>query len=270
MSEPLKMISALKKKLTKNPLVLGMVLVGSQARKQIYQATPYSDMEIYLIVKDEDIKKIEKQLPSLVKTLGKVIFSYNNQWAGFSTVFEDLFRLELPLTKLSEINSVFSRPTAQVVKVLIDRTEGKLTKVLAKRPQTIDFQSFFQKKVVDFWYMAIIAVQYYKKGEIWNSRTGLQILQSSLIKFLELLQDPQILLLETNKNVEEFLSDEQVSLLKEISPAYDKKEIKKSLKRALAIFPQVFEKVAQKYDYQYDRKLEKEIKPKLTTLLESK
>lgn len=264
-----RILTALKKKSEKNPLILGLVFVGSQTRKEIYTATPYSDMEVYIIVKDEDVNKIKKQLPSLVKSLGKIIFSYDNQWAGFSTVFEDLFRLELPIAKLSELDSVFSRPTAQEVKVLIDKTGGKLEKALANRPKTIDFQDFFQKKVIDFWYMTIIGVQYYKKGEIWNSRTVLQILQSSLIKFLELFQDPKILLLETNKNVEQFLSDEQINLLKQISPAYDEKEIRESLKRALGIFPQVFEKVAQKYDYQYNRELEKQIRPKLTALLES-
>jgi predicted nucleotidyltransferase len=259
----------LKGKLEKNPLVLGLVLVGSFARKDIYRATPYSDMEIYIIVKNGDVKKIEKQLPSLVKSLGKVIFSYPNQWAGFSTVFEDLFRLELPITRLSELGSVFSRPTAQTVKVLIDKTEGKLEKALANRPKSIDYQELFQKKVTDFWYMAIIAVQYYKKKEIWNCRSALQVLQSSLIKFLELLQDPKTLLLETNKNVEEFLSDEQIDLLKKISPAYNKAEIKKALKKAIETFPQVFEKVAEKRHYQYNKELEKKIKPKLIALLES-
>lgn len=264
-----KIPAALKKKLEKNSLVLGFVLVGSQARKDIYVATPYSDMEIYIIVKDNNVEKIEKRLPSLVESLGKVIFSYNNRWAGFSTVFEDLFRLEIPIVRLSELNSVFSRPTAQVVKVLIDKTDGKLEKALASRPKSIDFQELFQSKVIDFWYMAIITVQYYKKKEIWNTRSALQVLQSSLIKFLELFQDPQILLLETNKNVEQFLSDEQIGLLKQISPSYNKAEIKQSLIKVIEIFPEVFEKVSKKYHYQYDRKLEKQIKPKLIAFLES-
>src|SRR3989344_6431117 len=153
---PSKIVDTLTNKLSNDPLIKGFVLVGSQARKTVYKASKYSDMEAYIIINDEDVEKIEKQLPSLVKSLGKVIFSYKNQWSGFSTVFDDLFRLELPVVKLSEINSVFSRPRSQIVEVLIDRTNGKLQSALDKRPQKIDKEKLFQEKVVDFWYMLIL------------------------------------------------------------------------------------------------------------------
>ena len=262
-----KIISSLKEELDNNPLVLGLVLVGSQARKTIYTASPYSDMEIFIIVKDKDVEKIEEQFYDLVKKIDKTIFSYKNQWAGFSAVFDNLFRLELPIAKLSELNSVFSRPTAQVVKVLFDKTNGKLEETLANRPHSIDFQQLYKDKVLDFWYMAIIAVQYFKKGEIWNSRTALQVIQSSLIKLLELLEDPKILLLETNKNIEDFLSKDKVELIKRICPSYNREGIKRSLIDMLDIFPDVFRKISKKYKYEYDRKLEEEIKPKLVKLL---
>ena len=124
-----------------------------------------------------------------------------------------------------------------------------------------------EDKVIDFWYMAIIAVQYFKKGEVWNSRTALQVIQSSLIKLLELLEDPKILLLETNKNVENFLSKDKMELIKRICPPYNKEVIKHSLIDMLDIFPDVFQKISKKYNYEYDKNLEEEIKPKLLKLL---
>ena len=263
MTNPKIIISRLKKELEKNPLVVGLVLVGSQIRKTIYIANSYSDMEVYIIVKDGNEEKIEKQLPSLVNKLGKVIFSYKNQWAGFSTVFENLFRLELPIVKLSEINSVFSRPTTQPVKALIDKTNGRLDKALTSRPKTLNFQKLFQDKVVDFWYMAIVAIQYYKKDEVYNARKALHLIQSSLIKFFELLNDPKILLLETNKMIEQFLSPPQIKLLKEISPSYEKSQIKQALIGTINIFSDVTKEISKKHNYNYRREIEKKIKSKL-------
>jgi len=268
MAKPSEMVFQLKELLESNPLVAGLVLVGSQVKESVYPASQYSDMEVYVIVEDEGVEKLAKQLPKLVNKLGRVIFSYKNQWAGFSAVFEDLFRLELPVVKTSELSSVFSKPKAQVVKVLIDKTDGKLEKTLKNRPQTIDFQRLFQDKVADFWYMIVIAAQYYKKGEIYNSRSALQISQSSVIKLLELLNNSKILLLESNKRIEQFLEKKQIDLLKEISPAYDKKQIKTSLKRAIEIFPKICEKIAEKYRYQYRREIKEQVKPKLRNLLE--
>lgn len=261
------MIASLVDSLQKNPYVLGLVLVGSQARTSIYVANKYSDMEAYIIVKDKNVEIFEKQLPGIVSKLGKVIFSYKNRWAGFSTVFDDLFRLELPIAKQSELSSVFSRPKPQTVKVLIDKTNGSLEQALKKRPQDIDFQKTFQEVVLDFWYMAVVAVQYFKKGEIWNSRSGLQVLLSSLIKLMELLQDKDILLLETNKRVEQFLSDEQINLLKRIAPSYGKKQIEDSLREIIEIFSDISKKVALKYHYSYREDIENGIKQKLEDLL---
>lgn len=154
-----------------------------------------------------------------------------------------------------ELAAVFSRPKAQQVKVL------------NSRPPTIDFEKLFQDKITDFWYMIIVTVQYYKKGEIWNSRSCLQILLSTLIKLMELTEDPKILLLETNKRIEEFLSDEQIDLLKIVSPAYDRDQISQSFKKILEVFPEICQKTADKYNYQYRKDIEDKIKPKLLKLL---
>lgn len=270
MSDPQKIIASLQEELAKNPLVVGLALVGSWARENIYTASKYSDMEVYIIVKDEDVEAFSGHLPEIVNNLGEVVFSYKNPVTGFAAVFEDLFRLELPVIKKSDLSSVFSRPTAQVVKVLIDKTEGVLEKILSSRPATKDFQKFFQEKVIDFWYMAILTVQYFKKEEIWNCRSAFQMLQSALIKMFELLNSPKVLLLESNKRIEQFLSSEQIELLKSVSPAYSKDEIRQSLGLILDIFSDVAKQINQKYHYEYNQEIENYVKPKLKALLKSK
>lgn len=262
-------INKLTNELSTNTLIKALVLVGSQARKKIYEASEYSDIEVYIVVEDKDVEEMEKQLLSVVSNIGNNIFSYKNRWAGFSTVFEDLSRLELPVVKLSELNLVFSRPKAQEVKVLFDKTDGLLHASLDKRTDSMDFEELFAYEVTDFWYMVIVGVQYYKKGESWNSRSVLQILQSSLIKLFELYNDPNILLLETNKRIEEFLTHEQINMLKEVSPAYDNNEIVHAFEKIIDTFPRISRQVKGKYGYYYDEKIEKQISAQLLNLLKS-
>ncbi|OGM35180.1 hypothetical protein A3D00_02810 [Candidatus Woesebacteria bacterium RIFCSPHIGHO2_02_FULL_38_9] len=123
------------------------------------------------------------------------------------------------------MEGLFNRPKAQVVKVLIDRTNGKLEEILEKRPDNIDYSSEFKDKVINFWHWQIIAVQYFKKGETYNTRAVLNIHTSALIKLFELLNDPLVLLLENNKRIEQFLTKEQLTQLQEIAPAYNKQQI---------------------------------------------
>lgn len=268
MVNPDKIITLLKEKLESNPSVVGLVLAGSYARNTIYNADEYSDMEVYIIVEDDKLEGFEKQLPALVDKLGPVVFSYKNRWAGFSTVYDNLFRLELPVAKRSEISSVFSRPKAQPVKVLIDKTRGELKSALDKRPEKIDFEKVFAETVENFWYMTIVAVQYYKKGEYWNARHAQEVIMiPSLIKFMALTENPDILLLEANKRIEEFLPKKYLKTLKDICPPYHVNQIERSLKRNIEEFSKIAKKVAEKYNWEYPVALENKIRPKLENLL---
>lgn len=266
MSQPKTIISGLTEEFNKNPSITAFTLVGSQAREDVYKATEYSDMEAYVITKDEDVDKVEQQLPDLVRKFGDVLFSFKHQ-IGFVAVYKDLFRLELPVIKQSRIESLFSRPKAQVVKVLIDRTNGELEKVLSNRPETTNYAELFEDKTINFWYWQMLAVQYFKKGEFYNTRAVLGINSSALIKLFELLNDPNTLDLETNKRIEQFLTEEQQSILRQTSPAYDPEQIKQALYDIMDIFSNAVKAIKDKYNYSYDESLEGKIKPKLLVLL---
>lgn len=266
MSDPNLIIVKLKGELGKNPSVIALVLIGSQARETIYKAGNFSDLEALIIVNNKDVLKVEKNLPELALKFGKVLFSFKHE-IGFVTVYDNLFRIELPVIKLSKMKSVFTRPKAQEVKILIDKTNGQLKKILAKRPESIDYEKFFKEKAINFWYWQIIGAQYFKKGEIYNARAILNIHASALIKLFELLNNPEILLLEANKRVEEFLTEEQLSKLKDITPGYQKNEIKKALNIVMNIFPIVFDQIKNKYGYKYNKTIEEKIKHKIRKLL---
>jgi hypothetical protein len=263
MTNPTKLITNLKSILEKDEDVLALVLVGSQARKEVYSADKYSDLEAYIVVKNP---RFEKKLPEIAGLLGKVLFSFKHD-IGFAAVYDDLFRLELPVIKESDMPSVFTRPQAQIVKVLLDKTNGKLVAILNKRPVTCDYEELFKNIVINFWYWQIIGVQYFKRGEFYNARAILNIHASSLIKLFELLNDPKILLLESNKRVEKILTEEQQKLLKEIAVGYDKNELKKALIKVMATFTETAKQIKNKYGYFYDENIEKRIKPEILELL---
>ncbi len=267
MSNPSKIISQLTKEFEKNSSVIALVLIGSYARENVYRAGPYSDLEVLIIVEDKNTQKIKQELPKLVTKFGEVLFSFKHA-IGFVAVYGDLFRIELPVIKLSEMKSVFSRPKAQAVKILIDKTNGELEEILVRRPDSIDYEQLFKEKMVNFWYWQIIGVQYFKKGEIYNSRAILNIHASALIKLFELLNNPEILLFEANKRVEEFLTKNQLKQLKDITPGYHKNKIKKALERTMIIFPQLFDQIKNKYGYSFDKSLEKKLKTKILKLLD--
>jgi hypothetical protein len=269
MTDPKELISQLRKEFEQNSLVEAFVLVGSQAREDVYKATKYSDMEAYVIAKDENADTLEKQLPDLLQKTGKVLFSFKHA-IGFVAVYDDLFRLELPVIKMSGLKGLFNRPKAQVVKVLIDKTDGKLEKILVDRPDEIDYAKEFNSKITNFWYWQILAVQYFKKGEYYNTRAVMSIHASALIWMYELLNNPKILLLETNKRVEQFLTAEQLTTIKQITPAYEPDAIHNSLTQVVDIFLNISSEIKKKYGYEFDESLELKVKPKLQELLQQK
>lgn len=268
MTDPQKVVSQTKEALKDHPSVAALVLVGTSVSAPGYKASEYSDVEIYVVVEDAEVAKVEEDLIQIVLKMGKIVFHYKNQWAGLSFVFEDLKRLELPIVKSSAISSVFSRPKAQPVEVLIDKTNGELDEVLAKRPETVDYEKLFGDQITDFWYMAITCVQYFKKGEHWNARHLQQvILAPKVVLFLQFNENPKILLLERNKRVEEFLPEEKLKILENISCRYSgEEEIKRALLETMEVFDEYSDKITQKHGYQKPEFV-KEVRGKLEQLL---
>ena len=164
---PKVIVEELTKEFTKNPSVVAFTLVGSQARDSVYTATAQSDMEAFVITEDDKSDEVEKSLPEVVSRFGKVLFHFKHE-IGFVGVYDDLFQLELPVKKRSEMKELFSRPKAQVVKVLLDRTNGELEQILEARPETVDFAKAFDNRMTNFWYWQVLGTRYFTKGEIYD------------------------------------------------------------------------------------------------------
>lgn len=266
---PLQLINKIKELLLNDKRVIALILVGSYARKTIYKATIYSDIEMYIVIPDNFFDEFKKDLETLPSKIGNVIFYYNNRWAGFSMVFENLQRLELPLVKKSEANIIFSRPIHQEVKVLFDKSKT-LEKILKNRPTSINYKSFFKNQYQDFLYMTIYTAQAIAKGEYWLARQAMSVsLHPIIIRLLELHTNPQALNLEDRKRIEKILPMDDLKILKDISSNYDKDSIFKSFFKTLDIFSMVVDKIVQKQKFNYDKKKEEETFSKIKELLKN-
>lgn len=260
-------ISQIKKILEKDNRVVALVLVGSWARKTGYKASSFSDIEMYIFVKDKSFGDFKKDLESLPSKVGNVIFSYNNQWVGFSAVFEDLQRVELPLVKISEAKKILSRPIQQEVKVLFDRG-GAIERILKTRPKSIDYSSFFKNQYEDFWYMAIYTAQATGKGEYWLARQAMSVsLHPIIIRLMELYLKPEVVNLEDRKRIEEVLPEYNLGVLKEISSIYYKQSIVESFSKTLKVFSRVVRDAADKQSFTYNKRKEEKIFSKIEFLL---
>ncbi len=266
MPSPENVIGSLTDALSRNPNVVALVLAGSYARTDIYTATPHSDIELYIVVRDGKTEEVNDALPGLVSGIGRVLFSYRHA-IGFVAVFDDLLRLELPVIGERGMSRTFSRPKDQTLNVLADHTGGKLSAVLEKRPDTIDIAREFRKSVPDFWYWQTVGVQYYVKGEYYAARSVLNIHASALIRLFELRNNPDLLLLETNKRIERFLTAGQLAAVKRVTPAYDPAGIRTAFLAVMDAVPAIQADIGLVYGYGYDAELARVMKPKLRKLL---
>ncbi len=168
------------------------------------------------------------------------------------------------------MSEVFNRPTAQTVEVVLDKTDGQLEKVLDQRPQAVDFARIFEDAALDFWYMAIVGVQYFKKGELWNARHVQEvILTPLLIKLFELKNDDKYLLLESNKRIEQFLEAKQLESLRKTSSIYQEDPIRQSLLLTFDEFSQICEQIERELGLNYAKDVVDIVRSKLEKLLEN-
>lgn len=262
--KPAHILTELKKKFDTHSAVVGFVAVGSQVRDAGYAAKRYSDVEAYVIVEDTRVAEVEGNLLDVIKTLDTVIFNYKNRWAGWCFVLENFMRVELPVVKRSQLDAVFIRPKAQPVEILIDKTEGELSEVLRQRPREANLSTIFFDAVNDFWYMSLVAVQYWLKGEIWNARHALEVsLVPALIKIMQMQVAPEALSLESHKRLEQFLPETEKGLLQQLSPGYDQGEVRNVLKKIVNVFGDRAQQAAHKHGLVYPQEVEEKMRPRL-------
>lgn len=258
------------KRLESTPDVRALVLAGSRVKDSAYASSVHSDAEAYIVVRDGTKEKTERMLQVLLADTGDVLLIYRNAWAGTSALYSDLFRLELPVITESDMKSVFSRPKAQAVEILLDRTDGKLQKILDSRPISVDFKKDYIRTTEDAWYMLVVACQYYAKGEYWNARHAMEaVLIPRLIRLMQTESHPEALNLEPHKRLEQYLTGKQLEILRTLSVGYDKAAIRRSLLEYLRLLPGISRKAAAATGSRYDGSLPRELSEKLRILLGS-
>lgn len=135
--------------------IAALVLAGSQVKTSRFPADAFSDIELYVVAYDQEYENLEKEIQSIQKIFdpSEVVLSYKNQWAGWSILFMDLLRLELPLVKASEDN-VFTKSRSEPIEILYAKHGFTLKMGPVKKQKD---KKTLEDSIKDFWYMAVYA-----------------------------------------------------------------------------------------------------------------
>lgn len=223
-------IKSVVSELAKSEAVAAVVLAGSRVKGNKFPPDKFSDIELYVVAFDESYETAEKVVQSIQNIFGdQVAFAYKNQWAGWSVLFKDMLRLELPLVKASD-ESVFSRSEEQRIEILYTKENFVLTKKqLNEETQEVDTDRIYSELIKDFWYMAVYAAQHIGRGEVWLARDAVRIsMQGKVKRLLQEINHSETLKLDRDRRIELTWSQEELEILRETSSAYDRNDLIRS------------------------------------------
>lgn len=249
--------------LSLHPGVTALILVGSQVEGNAFPPDQYSDIELYVIAKDEEKENVEKAVQNIQSIFSKdVVLAYQNQWAGWSILLSNLLRVELPITLVSNLQS-FVRSDQQKYQILYAQPDFQLP---ARQTNDQKDQRDISKAVKDFWYMAVYTAQHIARGELFLARGAMRIsMQGKVKRLIEDLYHPEKAQLEEDRRIELTWTSKELDILKQTSCAYDKADIIRAFWANIRFASQLLNEA--KIDHELFNHYESELKPKLQAIL---
>ena len=251
--------------LSPNEGVAALVLVGSNVEGSAFSPDQFSDIEMYVVADDEYFQQVEEAVKNLHQIFDNVVLEYKNQWAGWSILFNDLLRLEIPTVKASD-ESVFSRSDKQKTKVLYSKPGFELQRSEIKEDEPLSIEEQVTQAIKDFWYMAVYAAQHIARGELWLARDAVRIsMQGKVKRLLQEIYLPGTLELDRDRRIELTWNEESLRILRETSCTYEKQDIVRAFWANVGYMKMLLSKLPMDTSEfeQYEQKLVPEIKAML-------
>ncbi len=248
--------------LSTNSGVAAIVLAGSQVEGNKFAPDEFSDIELYVVAFDEQVETVEAEVQKIqnIFTDEEIVLSYKNQWAGWSILYNNLLRLELPLVKASN-EEAFSRSDEQKIDILYSKKGFQLKKKVAKTKNDVHENN--EEIIKDFWYMTVYAAQHIGRGEIWLARDAVRIsMQGKVKRLLQEINHKDTLTLDRDRRIELTWDREELEVLRETSCTYDKGDLVRAFWANIKIIKQLLQKLGIGIDLfeNYEKKLIPEIK----------
>ena len=222
-----KQLEEFTEKLKKIPEILAVFYTGSTAKKSWDE---YSDIDIDIVVKDKDYKKIVKRLPKLLNMWGKV--NLCNHYKGINETYafigKDYTKVEIDPIKKSDLKP---RWELQDVRIAFDK-DGTATRVLKqshkeKRPNLNheEFVHLFLDTRSNFLYV----VRHYARGQKLSGASELGSIGGELFYYLGKIKGMEGY--ENIRTAEKHLTKKEWNFLKISScKSLKKAEVKRALK----------------------------------------
>ncbi len=213
--------------LKKIPEILAVYYTGSTARKDWDK---YSDIDVDIVVKDKDYKKIVKMLPSLLGWWGKIKLC--NHYTGcdetYAFIGKDYLKVEIDPIKLSDV-----KPNWRIkhIRIAYDK-EGALTKVFKKSQKEArselnhkEFIHFFLDTRSNLFYIA----RHYMRGQRLSATSEIGSISGDL--FISLGKIKGYTDYENLRKAEQHLTKKEWEFLKTTScKSLKKSEVRRALK----------------------------------------
>jgi predicted nucleotidyltransferase len=217
-------LNEITEKLQKIPEIIGIFYTGSTATQNW---SKYSDLDIDIVVRDKDYKRIIKKLPIMMANFGKLKLC--NHYQGIDETYgfydKDYFKLDLCPIKESDLRLYKNEKK----KIVFDK-EDKIKKLMGntfKKKHKIDKKEIVHL-LLDTRSNFLYIVRHYAKGKKYSGVSEITGITEDLFYLLAKIKGLEVY--ELKRNYESVLNAKEKKLVENCNfHSFDKKELKRAI-----------------------------------------
>jgi len=218
--------------------VEGAYVVGSMADGT---TDAYSDIDLYVVVKEEHYAEVYGQRYNFAESLGDVLSTFEVEWPNcqmLGVIYRNYVEIDICYTKLGQAEVFSDR-----YKIVLDKS-GQVQKALIVKEYPRDVKSELKSQTEFALYNLLHAVNMLNRGECWSSIRQIEILRKRTVTLMELLSNKEIG--EEYRKLETVFPLKAERKLRKSLCRYRKDDIQKSIIILTELFCEIGEKLALK------------------------
>jgi len=166
--------------------VEGAYVVGSMADNT---ADAYSDIDLYVVVKEEHYAEVYGQRYKFAQSVGDVLSTFEVEWPNcqmLGVIYQNYVEIDICYTKLGQAEVFSDR-----YKIVLDKS-GQIQKALIVKEYPRDAETELKSQTEFALYNLLHAVNMLNRGEYWSSIRQVEILRRRAVSLMELLSNKEI------------------------------------------------------------------------------
>jgi len=221
----------------------GAYVVGSMADGT---ADEYSDIDLYVVVKEEHYAEVYGERFEFAKHIGDVLSTFEVEWPNcqmLGTIYRNYVEIDICYTKLGQAEVFSDR-----YKVVLDKS-GRVRNALIVREYPRDPKTELESQTEFALYNVLHAINMLHRGEYWFSIRQIEILRKRIVALIELLLNKEIG--EEYRKLESVFPPKAESRLRKGLCLYRKNNIKESIVILTQLFSEIGKQLATKLEVNF-------------------